>query len=126
MKNDLIPSLICAGLLIAVALGATLGLQLGYLDEDTVTRLVLGATGLMLVWYGNRMPKAFVPSAYARQVNRVGGWAMVLSGLVYAGLWAFAPRSVALIVGCGAVAGGVLVTVAYCISVARKAKAEAA
>ena len=41
------------------------------------------------------MPKAVVPSAYARQATRVAGWSMVLSGLVYAGLWAFAPIPVA-------------------------------
>ena len=126
LRSELVPNLVVAGALVAAALAATAARQAGWIDADAVTRIVMGGTGLMLAWYGNRMPKAFVPTAYARQVNRVGGWAMVLSGLVYAGLWAFAPRSVALIVGCGAVAAGVLVTVTYCIAVARKAKAEAA
>ena len=45
----------------------------------------------MIAWYGNRMPKAVVPDACARQATRVGGWSMALSGLVYAGLWAQSP-----------------------------------
>lgn len=49
---------------------------------------------------------------------------MTLSGLVYAGLWAFAPFPVAVIVGCGAVAAGMAVTIGYCLSL--RAKAEAA
>lgn len=116
MNRDVIKSLAWAGGLIAVALGATTARQLGYIDGDTVTRLVMGATGLMLVWFGNRMPKAFVSGARARQAQRVGGWSMVLSGLAYAALWAFAPLSLAVVAGCGAVIAGVVVTVSYCLA----------
>ena len=62
-----------AAALSPLALGATFARQLGYIDGDTVTRVVIGMNGLMIAWYGNRMPKAVVPSAYARQVTRVGG-----------------------------------------------------
>ncbi len=71
------------GGIIAVALGATLARQLDYIDADTVTR-VIALNGLMVAWYGNRMPKSFVPDAQARRIARVGGWSMVLSGLAYA------------------------------------------
>lgn len=119
MNTELRKSLAWAGGLIALALGATLARQQGLVDGDTVTRLVMGATGLMLVWYGNRMPKAFVPSARARQVQRVGAWSMVLSGLVYAGLWALAPIPLAVAGGCGAVVAGLAVTTGYCLSLRR-------
>jgi hypothetical protein len=78
-----------------------------------------------LAWYGNRMPKTLVPGAGpgARQARRVAAWAMVLSGLVYAGLWAFAPIAVATPVGCGAVLAGIAVTLGYCLSLRAKAKA---
>ena len=79
--------------------------------------------GLMIAWYGNRMPKTVVPSACARQARRVAAWAMVLSGLVYAGLWAFAPIPVAIWGGSGAVLAGVAVTLGYCLSLRAKAKA---
>lgn len=122
MNREITGSLIWAGGLIAVALGASLARQQGYVDGDTVTRIVLGLTGLMIAWYGNRMPKTFVPDVQIRQAKRVGGWALALSGLVYAGLWAFAPMSVALIGGCGAIIAGMAVTFGYCLSLRSRAK----
>jgi hypothetical protein len=123
MKKDLIWGLSWAGGIIAVALGATLARKLGYIDGETVTRLVTGLNGLMIAWYGNGMPKAFVPDAQARQAKRVAGWSMVLSGLVYAGLWAFAPIPVAVAGGCGAVLLGIVVTLGYCLRLRGRAKA---
>lgn len=123
MNKELIGSLAWGGGIIALALGATFARQMGYVDGDTVTRVVIGMNGLMIAWFGNRMPKAFVPSNLARKVHRVGGWSLVLSGLVYAGLWAFAPIQTAIIGGCGAVLAGMAVTIGYCLSLRAKAKA---
>lgn len=123
MNREISGSLIWAGGLIAVALGASLARQQGYVDGDTVTRIVLGLTGLMIAWYGNRMPKTFVPDGQIRQAKRVGGWALALSGLIYAGLWAFAPMPVALIGGCGAIIAGMAVTFGYCLSLRARTKA---
>jgi hypothetical protein len=123
MNKDLTGSVAWGAGIIAVALVATLARQMNYIDGDTVTRIVLAVIGLMVAWYGNRMPKAFAPSATARQVTRVGGWSMALSGLLYAGLWAFAPLSVALFVGCGAVLAGIIVTIGYCLSLRARASA---
>jgi xanthine/uracil permease len=77
-------------------------------------RVVIGVNGLMIAYYGNRAPKVVAPSAYARQVTRVAGWSFVLSGLVYAGLWAFAPIPLAITAGTGAVVAGMIVTLGYC------------
>lgn len=123
MKKQLIADLTWGIGIVVLALGATYARKLGYIEGETVTRLVLGATGLMVAWFGNRMPKTFVPSARARQAQRVGGWSMALSGLVYAGLWAFAPFDVALIGGCGAILVGIAVTIGYCLSVRDRANA---
>ena len=123
MKKQLIADLSWGVGIVVLALGATYARKLGYIEAETVTRLVLGATGLMITWFGNRMPKTFVPSARARQAQRVGGWSMALSGLAYAGLWAFAPFDVALIGGCGAILVGIAVTVGYCLSVRDRANA---
>ena len=109
--------------IVVLALGATFARKLGYIDADAVTRLVLGATGLMIVAMGNRIPKTFVPTAWGRQAKRVAGWSLVLSGLTYAGLWAFAPFEVAIWGGCGAVMVGIAVTLGYCLSLRAKAKA---
>ena len=50
---------------------------------------------------------------------------MNLNGLVYDGLFAFAPITAAVIGGCGAVIAGIAVTVIYCLSLRAKAKAAA-
>lgn len=113
MNKEVVGSLAWGGGILVLALCASLARKLGYMDSETVTRIVIGANGLMIAWWGNRMPKAFVPNAAARQLRRFAGWSLVLSGLVYAGMWAFAPISVAVAVGCGAVAAGILMTFAY-------------
>ncbi|TGX52916.1 ammonium transporter [Sphingomonas gei] len=110
--------------MIALALGASFARRLGYIDQEMVIRLVIGINGIWIAWYGNRMPKTFLPNAGARRARRVASWAMVLSGLVYVGLFAFAPIQVAIIGGCGAVAAGMLVTLGYCL--APRSNAEAA
>jgi hypothetical protein len=126
MNKELMACLVWAGGMMALALGATFAHKLGYIDGDTVTRLVTGVIGLWMAWYGNRMPKAMVQvrvPAGARQARRVASWSLVLSGLVYAGLWAFAPIPVAITAGSGAVVVGIAVTFGYCLSLRAKPKA---
>jgi hypothetical protein len=122
MNKEIAGSAGWAGGILALAVGATIAHKLGFVDRDTVTRLVIGINGLMIAWYGNRIPKRFAPSACARQAQRVAGWSQVLSGLAYAGLWAFAPMDVAIWGGMAAVAAGVLITLGYCLSLQSKAK----
>lgn len=121
MKKDLVSGLAWGGGLIALALAASFARSQGYIDAETVNRIVMGAIGLMVAWYGNRLPKSFVPSHAAAKAARVGGWSMALSGLVYAGLWVFAPPSVAVIAGCAAIIAGMLVTMVYCLSLRERA-----
>ncbi len=123
-KKDVAGNLAWGLAILAVALVGNWLRKRGVVDPDTLTRTVIGANGLMIAWLGNRLPKAFVPSACARRVRRFAGWSMAISGLVYAGLYAFAPLSVAFPVGCGVVVGGVVLTFAYCL--AQRAKAKAA
>jgi hypothetical protein len=121
-KKELIGGLVWGGGLVALALGATVANRLGYIDHEAVTRVV-GANGLMIAWYGNRLPKTFLPNAQARRARRVAAWSLVLSGLIYAALWAFAPIPVAVAGGCGAVFAGIVVTFGYCLALRAKAKA---
>jgi len=125
VKKELLVALFWGGGIVLLALGATFARNQGYIDQDTVLRLVIGANGLMIAYYGNRAPKAVAPSAYAQRVARVSGWSMVLSGLVYAGLWAFAPIQVAIWVGCAAVLAGMLVTFGYCVRMRAQARTDA-
>ncbi|TGX40868.1 ammonium transporter [Sphingomonas naasensis] len=111
--------------MIVLALGATFARQRGYIDQDTVLRLVIGANGLMIAWFGNRAPKIVAPSACARQITRFAGWSLVLSGLVYTGLWIFAPIPLAISLGTGVVAAGMIATLAYCLQLRARARAQA-
>ena len=122
-KKELLVALAWGGGIVLLALGATLARNQGYIDQDTVLRVVIGINGLMIAWYGNRMPKTVVPSARAGQARRVAAWSLVLSGLIYAGLWAFAPIKVAVAAGTGVVFAGIAVTLGYCLSLRSKAKA---
>ncbi len=123
MNRELIASLAWGGGIVVLALGATFARKLGYIDGDTVTRLVIGMNGLMIAYNGNRLPKAVVPSVCAQRARRVAGWAMTLSGLVFAGLFVFAPIPVAATVGSGAVMAGVAVTLGYSLWLHAKMKA---
>jgi uncharacterized membrane protein len=126
MKNtfdELVPGLAWAGGIILLALGASFAQQQGYIDRDITLRLVIGANGLMIAYFGNRAPKAVAPSACAAQATRFAGWSMVISGLVYTGLWAFAPIQTAITLGTGAVAAGVIATFVYCLRLRARAQA---
>src|SRR5437763_816160 len=122
MKKELMTNLAWGVGMITLALGAKFAGKQGYIERDTVMR-VLAMNGLWMAYYGNQMPKAMVPSACARQARRVAGWSLVLSGLVYAGLFVFAPIAVAAKVGSGAVVAGIAVTLGYALSLRSKPKA---
>jgi hypothetical protein len=122
VKKELIPALAWAAVMLGVAFAAAYAHRRGYIDADMKTRVV-AMNGLWMAWYGNRIPKAFVPSACARQAKRVVGWSLVLSGLVYAGMFAFAPIPLALTVGTGAVLAGIAVSLGYCLLLAARARA---
>ena len=57
MNKEVVGNLAWGGGIVVLALGATVARKLGYIDGDIVTRLVIGANGLMIAWNGNLMPK---------------------------------------------------------------------
>ena len=113
MKRDIIEALAWATGMILLALGASFARNEGYIDQDMVLRLVIGVNGLMIAYFGNRAPKRLAPSNCARQIARVSGWSSVVSGLIYTGLWVFAPIPVAILVGSGVIVAGLIVTIGY-------------
>ena len=123
MNKDLTNSLMWGGGIVVLALACTVARSLGYIDQETTLRIVLGATGLMIASFGNRIPKRFVPGVGARKAQRVAAWSMVISGLVYAAAFVFLSVDTAVPVGIGAVALGMAVTVGYCLSLRNRAKA---
>ncbi len=123
MKKELIGALVWGGFMLVLAVGATFAHRLGYIDRETVSRLTIGVIGLWIAWYGNRIPKTFTKSAQARQIQRVAAWSQVLSGLAYAGLWAFAPMPLAIKAGTAVIFAGLAVTFGYCLTQRPRANA---
>ena len=88
------------------------------LSADAASRMIQVVIGLALAIQGNFMPKNVSRSrgcATPRMQSplRIGGWAMTIAGLAYAGLSAFAPIAIANIAAITVVAAATLVMVAY-------------
>lgn len=115
-QRNLVGSLVWAAAILALAFAGNWARAAGLLGPETPARITTAVIGLFVVWHGNRLPKTFVPSACARQATRFAGWTMTISGLIYAALYIFAPMHVAFVWGCGAIAAGILITLAYCFS----------
>ena len=120
-RKELSGAVAWAAAMIALAFAAAYAHRQGYIDDDMKVR-VIAMNGLWIAWYGNRITKAFVPRACARAAKRVIGWSMVLSGLVYAGVFAFVAMPLALTFGTGVVLTGILVSLGYCLSLAARAR----
>ncbi|MDG2535869.1 ammonium transporter [Sphingomonas sp. HITSZ_GF] len=123
MNKELMWSLRWGVGIVVLALGATMARKLGYIEAETAMRLAIGGIGVMTAAMGNRIPKTVVPGVSVYRAQRVAGWSMTLAGLVYAGLWAFAPIQLATFGGMGALLIAMAVTFGYCLSLRDSAKA---
>ncbi len=96
-------SFVIAGVQVAGALLLAFARKQGLIDSEGVTRGAMVIIGLGVAAIGNMMPKTrdgppppTVELAALRQrVLRISGWALMLGGLMFAGLSAFAPPDVA-------------------------------
>ncbi|WP_417231826.1 hypothetical protein [Brevundimonas sp.] len=117
--KTLLPALILAGLLLALAAGLRLAEGNGLIDGDTARRGVQVAIGLILAAFANRMPKQIrrwrgdQADIREQRALRVGGWSLTLAGLAHAGLWAFAPLAVADTMAMMVVAAATLLTLGF-------------
>lgn len=113
---------ILAGVQLGGALLLVLANRQGLIDDETRTRGAMVLIGLCLAAIGNRMPKTMdgppprsvTLAALRLSVLRLGGWALMLGGVAFAGLWAFAPQDVAFVGSLTAVGAAMVVTVGGC------------
>lgn len=118
MRNRIALALtVAAGLFATSALSRYL-LTVDVVGAETSRRIVQIAVGLALAVWANYMPKDLMrpgvsacASSVGRSAVRIGGWAMTLAGLTYAGVWALAPLAVARPVAMAVVALALVVTV---------------
>ena len=104
-----------AGLLIAVSIGLVYLRRVGVVGTETPARGAMVLTGILLAIYGNVIPKSVSRlSAKGESLERVTGWATVMSGIAYAAIWAFAPIEIAAVASMGTVVIGFVSVVGYC------------
>jgi hypothetical protein len=98
---DMVQGITIATILIALGLALAYARAKGLLDKgdnSLVSRVFGIATGLVLAYYGNVIPKrsacvnpVSASAARRQRLLRFSGWAFTLAGLAYAAIWAFAP-----------------------------------
>jgi hypothetical protein len=120
--NRITSSLALAGLLIAVSIGLAYVRRLGVVGAEAPARGAMVLTGILLAVYGNVIPKSVSRlSAKGESLQRVTGWATVISGLGYAAIWAFAPIGIAAEASMAAVIIGFACVLGYCAWLRRTA-----
>ncbi|HEY4144079.1 hypothetical protein [Pinirhizobacter sp.] len=112
--------------LAAVMLGGSLLLVLarkqGWVDAEHVLRANNVILGLALAAFSNATPKmlngpprSLHHATLAQAAGRVSGWTMTVAFLIWAALWAFAPREYATILSVAAVVASVVVSIGYAV-----------
>lgn len=125
MKKSTRAALTQVGVTFVIAAVATVFHKTGVIDQDTTTRVLMVTIGLLTAWQSNATPKE-QPTASARKraVNRLTGWAFVISGLAYAAIWMFAPIGPAAIWSMIPILMAGAAVIAFCLSTrSRTAKA---
>lgn len=102
-----------AALILVVALGAKIGLMLGWTDDpDVGRRLSMVVLGVFFVVTGNVLPKRLVPlssrcsGARSQALTRLMGWVQVLWGFTFIGTYLLLPSGTAEVVMVAAVLAG--------------------
>ena len=104
------PIIVCASLL------ASYLRDLGYTDGDTVTRVVMCLSGLMVASFGNRVPQTLLPQTGTAIGRKLASKSLVFGGLVFAGLWAIAEISIANPLGIAILVLSLAITLWHVIS----------
>ena len=121
-----------AGLILAISLGAKLGVALGAVHYgDIALRATMAIVGAFMAVTGNAIPKTLTPlaslqcdSAKVQAVQRLAGWIWTLAGLAVAIAWLTLPINVAEAMSYLLLPSAILVTVGQAVWL-RRAKPSA-
>jgi hypothetical protein len=122
--NKITQSLALAAAMIALSIALVWAGKAGLIAGDLAMRLSMIASGLLIAFYGNVIPKLVLRSAQARSARRFAGWAFVLSGLTCAVVWALAPIAVAKPVSIAMIASTVVLVFGVCMLTRRAARSD--
>lgn len=132
MNRTILYTLIGTAIFLAVTAALRHAGTLGYLSEEAVGRSVQVMIGLGLALWSNFTPKQIGPAgspqteALKQRLLRLTGWSMMLAGLAYAALHAFAPLDIARTGSIMVVAAAMLLTLGYTVRVAAACRKIAA
>ncbi|MFZ5670161.1 MAG: hypothetical protein ACOY4K_11755 [Pseudomonadota bacterium] len=117
-------ALISCGMLLLVAVAATIAHRTGYIDQDATTRILMVASGVMMAAYSSRGPKDSIQrTARGIAIQRFTGWAFVIASLAWIAIWLVAPVSEASVLAMAPVIlAGVAVAVRCLLGRARAAQ----
>ncbi|MEM1380060.1 MAG: hypothetical protein AAGH41_05470 [Pseudomonadota bacterium] len=98
MNVQIANALVFAAIILAVAFFGTQLQDVGVVQGEP-ERLAGIVAGLVLIWFGNAMPKTAAADCSCGQqpsfrVKRFAGATLMLAGLVHAGVWLFAPADI--------------------------------
>ena len=120
-----------AGLILAISLGAKLGVALGAVHYgDIALRATMAIGGAFLAVTGNAIPKTLTPLALhcdpakVQAVQRLAGWMWALAGLAVAIAWLTLPINLAEAISFLLLPSAILVTVGQAVWL-RRAKPSA-
>ncbi|MCW3849335.1 hypothetical protein OF829_19015 [Sphingomonas sp. LB-2] len=114
-------ALVLAAAFLALSAGLRYAANIDLISDETMKRTVQVVIGLGLAIYSNFTPKQIGPQgspaieAWKQKMLRVAGWSMVLAGLTYAALWAFAPLGFAGTASVAVVVTAMVVSLGYAI-----------
>ena len=123
MNRSILYALIFSAAFLALTAALGYAKTQGLLSEEFVKRTVQVIIGLGLAAWSNFTPKQIgspgspQAEAWKQRLLRVTGWSMVLGGLAYAGLWAFAPLDFANTASVAVVLTALVISLSYAVRV---------
>jgi len=121
-------------IILVMSLGVKLAEALGAVDHsDASQRLTMVIMGVFIMVTGNAIPKTLTPLsdfpgdiARAQALQRVVGWALVLSGLAFAITWLVLPRDIATPVSVAVVLVAVIAAMLMAVQLPRGPRSSSA
>lgn len=114
-KRPILFNLLFAGGFLVLTAGVVYAKKQGLVSGETPLRATMVVFGVFLAFQANFIPKKVAASARGRSVQRLAGWAFVLSGLAYGAVYLVLPLDWAAIASMVPVAAALLSVLTYCL-----------
>ena len=124
-KKQLLIDFAWGPIIVSASLLASHLRDLGYTDGDTVTRVVMCLSGLMVASFGNRVPQSLLAQTETGIGRKLASKSLVLGGLTFTVLWAFAEMTIASPLGIAILVLSLAITVWHVYTIYKSASKSA-